>query len=126
MFGGCTLLKNIILPISLKEVGNHAFSECTALEEVIIPYGTEKVDAAFERYTSLKGVYVPDTVAYFSSGVLDGSPDAIIYCTADSAAAKVCRENNISYLTDSFVNIPINVLYNGKRISFYKYGKNLK
>lgn len=123
-FYGCTSLKSIILPISLKEVGNHAFSECTSLEEVIIPYGTEKVDAAFERCTSLKGVYVPDTVVYFSLGVLDGSPDAIIYCTSGSKAAEVCRENSISYLTDRSVNTPINVLYNGKRISFDKYGKN--
>ncbi len=123
-FYGCTSLKSIILPISLKEVGNHAFSECTSLEEVILPYGVEDVDAAFERCTSLKGVYVPDTVAYFSLGILDGSPNAIIYCTADSAAAKVCQKNTISYLTDSSVNTLINVLYNGKRISFDKYGKN--
>ena len=123
-FYGCTSLKSIILPISLKEVGIHAFSECTSLEEVILPYGTEQVGAAFERCTSLKGVYVPDTVAYFSLGVLDGSPNAIIYCTADSAAAKVCQKNTISYLTDNSVNTLINVLYNGKRISFDKYGKN--
>lgn len=123
-FYGCTSLKSIILPISLKEVGIHAFSECTSLEEVILPYGTEQVGAAFERCTSLKGVYVPDTVAYFSLGVLDGSPNAIIYCTADSAAAKVCQKNTISNLTDNSVNTLINVLYNGKRISFDKYGKN--
>ena len=123
-FYGCTSLKNIILPISLKEVGNHAFSECTSLEEVILPYGTEDVDAAFERCTSLKGVYIPDTVAYLSLGILDGSPNAIIYCTAGSEAAKVCQENTISYLTDNSVNTMVNVLYNGKRISFDKYGKN--
>lgn len=123
-FYGCTSLKSVILPTSLNELGRYAFRECSQLEEVIIPYGTVKVDAAFQRCPALKAVYVPDSVIYFSLDILQGSSNAIIYCTSDSEAAEVCREHDISFLTDSSVNTAINVLYNGKRMSFDKYGKN--
>jgi hypothetical protein len=123
-FYGCTSLEDVILPVSLKELGRYAFKECVAIEEVIVPYGTERVDAAFQDCTSLKAVYVPDTVSYLSLSILNGSKNAIIYCMAGSEAEKVCQENGISYLNDNSVNTLINVLYNGKRISFNKYGKN--
>lgn len=123
-FYGCTSLDSVVLPASLKDVEQNAFSECTSLEEVIIPYGTENIESSFQNCKSLKGVYVPDTVIYFGINILKGSPNAIIYCTSDSKAAEVCKKNTISYLTDSSVNTPVNVLYNGKRISFDKYGKN--
>ena len=123
-FLGCASLDSIILPVSLKELDRYAFADCAGLREVIVPYGTENVDAAFQRCTALEAVYIPDTVSVLSLNILKGSPNAILYCAADSKAAEVCRENTISYLTDSSVNTPIHVLYNGKRISFDKYGKN--
>lgn len=126
-FRSCESLESIILPVSLKEIESYtAFTGCNSLKEVVIPYGTKAIgDRAFSQCINLKSVYIPDTVT--SIGILDiieDSPNAIIYCTQNSKAAKYCKEKNISYLTDTSVNSGITVLYNGTRISFHSYGQN--
>lgn len=122
-FGECVSLKSIILPATLKIIDDFAFSE-TGLEEVVIPYGVEKIDGlAFCNCKSLKSLYIPDT-AEIERGLFQGCPNAIAFCGDGSKAAEVCKKNEISYLTDNSVNSGITVLYNGTRISFHKYNQN--
>jgi len=126
-FAGCKSLKNIILPVSLKKINDFAaFASCEALEEVVIPYGTTNIGGnAFENCKNLKSVYIPDTVkAIGILNIVNGCPNAIIYCGAGSKTAEHCKKNSISYLTDNSVNSGITVLYNGTRISFHAYGQN--
>lgn len=123
-FYNCQSLKSIILPVSLKVLGDTAFKNCTSLEEVILPYGTESVGASFEDCPSLRAVYLPDTITFLGYLFDEETPNAIAYCASGSKAAEECKNRKISYLTDNSVNTLINVLYNGKRISFDKYGKN--
>lgn len=54
-FMNCPNLKSVTLPSTLTEIGNLAFSDCSALTEVIIPEGTKiKSDIfTFVRCTSL-------------------------------------------------------------------------
>ena len=122
-----TAIEKIILPTSLTEIEKYgAFSNCKNLKEIVIPYGTKSIGGnTFEDCTNLEAVYIPDTVS--SIGILnivEGCPNAIIYCTADSYTAKHCKDKTISYLTDNSVNSGITVLYNGTRISFHAYGQN--
>ena len=122
-FDNCASLKEIILPVSLKEI--HSAFGGTSISEIVVPYGTEKIlGNAFGDNDSLKSVYIPDTVKEMNWQMLEGSNNAIIYCTADSYAAEFCKKNKISYLTDNSVNSGITVLYNGTRISFHSYGQN--
>lgn len=123
-FCGCKSLDSIILPISLKEIRPLAFSRCERLKEAVIPYGTEEIQDSFGQCPALTAVYIPDTVNSLSRYILSGSKNAIVYCTADSYTAKHCEQERISYLADNSVNSDITVLYNGKRISFTKYGQN--
>ncbi len=126
-FLNCTSLKNVILPTSLKKLFEFgSFSNCDSLEEIVIPYGTTQIGGhAFENCDSLRAVYIPDTVT--NIGILspiEGSSNAIIYCSKGSKVAEHCKSRGISHLTDDSVNSGIHVLYNGKRISFHSYAQN--
>ncbi len=125
-FMGCKSLKSIILPVSLTKIDEFsAFKDCDSLEEVVIPYGTRDIASyTFSGCDNLKSVYIPDTAKNIGFYITENCPNAIIYCGQDSTAAKVCKEQKISYLTDNSVNSGITVLYNGTRISFHAYGQN--
>lgn len=123
-FSGCVSLKEIILPTSLKIIGFHAFEGCTGIKQVVIPYGVVSVDSAFNNCTNLEAVFVPDTVTDKYPVFFKGSDNAIVYCSAESKAAEICKDRSISYLTDNSVNSAIHVYYNGKRISFHSYAQN--
>ena len=123
-FSGCVSLKEIILPTSLKIIGFHAFEGCAGIKQVVIPYGVVSVDSSFNNCTNLEAVYVPDTVTDKYPVFFKGSDNAIVYCSAESKAAEICKDRGISYLTDNSVNSGIHVYYNGKRISFHSYGQN--
>ena len=70
-------------------------------------------------------MYIPDTVQSIPwYGIIGGSDNCIVYCSADSYAAKFCKKNSISYLTDKSVNSLITVYYNGTRVSFHTYDQN--
>ena len=118
-------IKDIILPTSLKSIGNKAFYLCNNLDELIVPYGTEKIEvSAFERAEKLQSLFVPDTVTQCDGAFDYISDNCIVYCISDSKVAEECKKESISYLTDNSVNSGIHVYYNGKRISFHSYGQN--
>jgi hypothetical protein len=39
VFKGCTLLKDVIIPVGLTSMGNNTFEDCTSLENLVFPYG---------------------------------------------------------------------------------------
>ena len=123
-FSGCSKLESIILPTSLKKIYGNSFSECNSLKEIVIPYGVVVIQDSFRWCPNLKSVYVPDSVTTFFSSCIDYSPNAIIYCSANSTAAKECKARSISYLTDKSVNSLITVYYNGTRVSFHEYDQD--
>ena len=67
-----TILKEITIPSSVKEICAGAFSNCTALETVIIPEGVEIIgDYAFGECINLT-VTVPATVTSIGTGAFEG------------------------------------------------------
>ena len=123
-FENCSSLKSLILPTSLKTLCHNSLNG-TAITELVIPYGTEEVQYdIFEDNAGLKAIYIPDTVKHMSTSPIEDCPNCIVYCGTDSYAAKQCKANKVSYLTDNSVNSTITVLYNGTRISFHSYGQN--
>ena len=48
-FSDCTSLESVEIPSSVTEIGVHAFSGCTSLSSVVIPDGVKKIgDYAFK------------------------------------------------------------------------------
>lgn len=127
-FEGCTSLKNVDIPTTVKSIGLSSFDK-SGIEKMIIPYGVSDIQNAFVECDSLTELYVPSTlkISRFHSDMF--SPfeipnNCIVYCAAGSEMAKACSKFNISYKTDSSVDSRVNVLYNGKRISFGATGQN--
>ena len=112
----------LALPTSLKEIDSNAFSS-TGLTGLVIPYGVTYVGPNVVYGSPLTWLSVPST-AKCGTNFGKGAPDLLVSCAAGSSAEKGCRDSNVSYVTDASVDSVIQVLYNGKRVSFAEYGQN--
>lgn len=84
-FNGCTSLKEIELPIGIKELGGYVFSGCTSLERLVIPEGYESISNRniCANCTSLKLFDLPKTMKDIYDGALWGlSGKVIVICRA--------------------------------------------
>lgn len=60
-FSDCTALKQVVLPEGMKLVSEGAFKSCISLEEIVLPDGLTKIaPEAFYGCRSLKGIDLPD------------------------------------------------------------------
>jgi BspA type Leucine rich repeat region (6 copies) len=65
-FFECHALRSIRLPDSVREIGKHAFRNCTALEEFTIPSKVTVIEEAFFfGCKSLQHIHIPASVAKF-------------------------------------------------------------
>ena len=56
-------LEEVVIPSTLKKVGNYAFYNCRNLKKIIIPSSVEELgEGAFEYCTSLQSVTIPSTL----------------------------------------------------------------
>lgn len=122
-FEHCENLKQITLPAVLKEIEGKAFSYCYMLEEMIIPFGAENVSHAFLYCKNLKSLYIPSTVTKLSDTLIRDADNCRVFTPENSNAANHCKKYEISHLIDNSADTKINVLYNGKRISFHAYSQ---
>lgn len=73
IFFGCTSLKSVLLPPTLKEIGGAVFENCSSLESIIIPEGVRYIGRdTFRGCTSLRSVVIPESVTYIGSGAFAG------------------------------------------------------
>jgi len=126
-FEGCTALRRVILPGTLKMIGEMAFTGCTGLESVVIPGGVQKVGtlafakcsnltrvrlepgvtalgpSCFSKCAKLTRVDVPASAASFGGGVFFGCAKTLkLYGGAGTMAEKYAKFNAIAYDTESF------------------------
>ena len=72
-FSGCTSLKSIKIPNSVKHIGYSAFSGCCSLESIVIPEGVTFINEyAFFDCTSLESITIPSSVTSIGSGAFYG------------------------------------------------------
>ena len=56
-------IKSIIIPNSIKEIGDETFAYCFSIESITIPNSVKKIeDSAFYNCTSLKSITIPNSV----------------------------------------------------------------
>lgn len=69
LFFNCPNLKNVELPLSLKRIGEYSFLNCSSINTLLVPDGTEIIeDFAFLDCRNLEAVYLPDTLKYLGQG----------------------------------------------------------
>lgn len=62
-------IKNVIIPSSVKKIGNESFYACSNLEEVNIPEGLEQIGwGAFYRCNKIKTIVIPSSVTFIDGG----------------------------------------------------------
>ena len=60
------------MPISLKEIGDSAFENCSSLKSVSLPMMLEKIGDNTFKQTGLKTLKIPKSVYWIGDGVLSG------------------------------------------------------
>ncbi|MEG2118136.1 MAG: folate family ECF transporter S component, partial [Clostridia bacterium] len=82
---------------------SYTVSSVSDCEEFVVPatiecdgikYTPKIGQNAFKNCPSLKRIYVPENIKSISEKAFDGAPNAVIYCTAGSAAEKIFKEHS--------------------------------
>lgn len=72
-FSGCSFLKEIVLPETLKTIGNEAFFECSSLTKVNVPDGVTEIGVgAFESCSSVKEATLGNNLKYIGMKAFQG------------------------------------------------------
>jgi predicted small secreted protein len=119
----CINIKSIVIPASVKSIGNTAFAKCTSLVGVVILAGSELETigaTAFMDCTSLARVVIPGNeisiaISSFRNCSLLG---AIYFGGEDSSAWNAITIDNTSNFNDYFLNI-----VNGNTGKVYYYSE---
>jgi hypothetical protein len=93
---------------SLDSIGDLAFGDCLALEEIIIPNGVKRIgDGIFHGCRNLNFVFLPDTLTNISPDFVVGihkSHNLTVICNDYSYANEYCCKNRIRTMTPSEYN----------------------
>lgn len=79
-------------------IGNHAFSECTSLISVTIPYSVKNIgEFAFYGCSNLEKVTIPKSVSEIGYDAFYNCPKLTIYGESGSYAEQYAKENGIPF-----------------------------
>lgn len=121
-FEGCAALRRVILPESLRQIGEMAFSGCSHLRLLTIPGGVQRVGtlafakcsqlgrvriepgvvqlgpSCFSKCAALKRVEMPTSVTQIGGGAFFGcSRELRLYGAEDAPAAQYARLNGLTF-----------------------------
>lgn len=121
-FEGCAELRRVILPESLRQIGEMAFSGCSHLRLLTIPGGVQRVGtlafakcsqlervriepgvvqlgpSCFSKCAALKRVEMPASVTQIGGGAFFGcSKELRLYGAEDAPAAQYARLNGLTF-----------------------------
>lgn len=122
-FFSCKILKEVILPSNLKEIGRYAFGDCVALTNINVPEGVSVLqEGTFYGCNKMSGVTLPSTLTCIGNGCF-GQCYALTYVDLPQSLLKIDSNafvycNNLTNLT-----IPDSVSYIG--YSAFAYCGNL-
>lgn len=103
-FSGCAHLTRVTIPGSVVRVGTLAFAKCAQLERVRIEPGVAALGpSCFSKCARLVRVDMPASVTQFGGGVFFGcSRQLTIHGAKDAPAASYARLNGIAYDCESW------------------------
>ena len=124
-FKNCKMIRDVIFPSSVREIGAQAFAGCESISTLVIPYGvTYIMNYAFIDCKNLKEVYIPDTVNIVGESAFYGCDNLTVYAGASSVMQEYCKNEGINIVTvDKVQNTVVDVLND---IKIYINGKELE
>lgn len=118
-FYGMDMLEEIILPDTIKKIGERAFYNCTGLTSITIPDSVTTIGAeAFRDCTGLTSVTIPDSVTTIGEGAFESCtsltdiviPDSVT--TIGNSAFSSCTSLASIVIPDSVTTIGNNAFQN--------------
>jgi len=109
---GASELKEIVIEKSVRQIGAHAFEDCTSLLQAEIPGSVASIgDNAFKNCTAMTGVVIPDSISAIGAEVFAGCaslttvniPDSVIRIGARAFAG--CTKLSVVTVPVSVTNI---------------------
>ena len=100
-FSGCTGLKSVTIPSSVKEIGGGAFSGCTGLKSVTIPSSVTEIGMwAFTGCTGLKSITVDKNNKNYTSvdGVLFNKDKTRILVYPSAKGSSYVIPGSVTYI----------------------------
>ena len=99
------LIGSLVLPDSVTEIGDYAFSDCSSLTSIVIRDGiTEIGDYAFSEYTGLASIVIPDSVTSIGGNAFEEiNPNA--HFTVKSESVKELLVNSGSHIQDEQITV---------------------
>ena len=107
--GTKSVVQNIILPQSVKKIGNHCFDDLRYLKTLILNEGLEEIgERAIYTCPDLVEIYIPETVETFGECAVGFTYEHgrsykqryfTLVCDEGSPAEKFCKENEVNYKT---------------------------
>ena len=72
-FSGCWSLSSVVIPDSVTSIGDYAFWNCRSLTDIVIPDSVTSIgESAFKNCISLKSFEIPSSVSGIGFGAFDG------------------------------------------------------
>ena len=72
-FSGCSSLSSVVIPDRVTSIGDCAFENCSSLTDIVIPDGVTSIgDCAFEGCRSLTDIVIPDGVTSIGDCAFEG------------------------------------------------------
>ena len=110
------LADELNLPAMLTDIGDEAFMGDTSLDTVILPDSLKTIgDRAFAN-SSINMIVIPESVNSISASAFSGSPNVIIYGISGSNAQRYANENEIPFVATDIV-LPTSVTLDNESIT---------
>ena len=111
-FSGCWSLSSVVIPDSVNSIGNGAFYDCRSLTDIVIPDSVTRIGACtFGECSSLTGIVIPDGITSIEAGAFVGCSSlssVVIPNSVTSIGNKAfwnCRSLTDLVIPDSVVNL---------------------
>lgn len=133
LFEGCTSIKTVSLPASLKSIGSYAFKDCVNLTKVTMSTGIESIEtAAFQGCKSLVSITLPSsikTIASYTFSNCSALPSIVIpegVTSIEDRAFEYCEYLNTVTLPVSITKIGYVAFRDCHHIEKVVYNGNLE
>ena len=80
------------LPKKVQTIDERAFYENEAMDEVVVPYGAQKINAKAFAYSGIRKITIPSTVSYIAPDAFEGVSRLTIVAPEGSYAAVFATE----------------------------------
>lgn len=89
--------QTLVLPASLREIGDEAFYGDESVDEVVIPEGAESIGERAFADSGVQKIHIPESVTNIADNAFDGAEDATIVSSPRALAKDYAERHDIPW-----------------------------